>query len=128
MANKEMKTIQFPDNPNVYEIVDNKARQSIINLDQDKTDLATYAVGTTGLVQADAITILNNIETYEGKIIQFYSNGEEPRHLISWGFIIRDTDSEHKPYLIELDRNGHTIKWTLTTNYNTNDGISYREI
>ena len=100
----------------------------LTNIDQEKVDLATYATGAAGLEQADARLIIENPELYEGKIIQFYSNTEDPHHLISYGFLLTSLDPTHDKYLIEIDREGHTIKWTKETNYNANEGIMYREI
>ena len=101
IGNKTTKDLKLPSLEDIQQLEDNKANY-------------VYKVITTDKVsQTDAREILSDLGTYEGKLIEFLTNGENPSKAVATGRVF--TDKTGNNFLITYNLNGTVTQWNKDT-------------
>ena len=106
---------------NNIELIGNKTLQElnlaslddIQALENDKANYAYKVIATDKVSQADAREVLSDLGTYDGKLIEFLTNGDLPSKAVATGRVF--TDKNGNSYLVTYSLDGTITQWNKNT-------------
>ena len=105
--------ITIDDNYNVEkteESISVATKDDIQQLEDSKANYTYKVIAKDVVTQADAREVLTYTDQYDGKLIEFLTNGDNPSKCVATGRVM--TESTGDTYLITYNRDGTTTVWS----------------